>query len=50
MRYATVVECSQAVAATAKRTEKIARMAALLREAPPEDAPILVGLARSWAC
>ena len=43
MRFAEVVEASAAVAATAGRLEKIARLAALLSRTPPDVIPIVVG-------
>ena len=44
MQYATVVESAQQVAATSKRSEKTALLAALLRRAAPSEVPIVVGL------
>jgi len=43
MRFADVVDASAAVAATAGRLEKIARLAALLSRTPPDVVPIVVG-------
>jgi DNA ligase-1 len=43
MRFAEVVDASAAVAATAGRLEKIARLAALLSRTPPDVIPIVVG-------
>jgi ATP-dependent DNA ligase I len=43
MRFAEVVDASAAVAATAGRLEKIARLAALLSRTPPDIVPIVVG-------
>ncbi len=44
MRYSTIVECSIGVAGTPKRSEKIARLAALVRDVTPADVPTVVGL------
>lgn len=44
MLYHEVVETSQGVAATSKRSEKTARLAALLRAAAPSEVTTLVGL------
>lgn len=41
--YAAVVEASQQVAATSKRSEKVALLAGLLRAATPQEAPVVVG-------
>jgi DNA ligase 1 len=43
MRFAEVVDASAAVAGTAGRLEKIARLAALLSRTPPDVIPIVVG-------
>ena len=43
MRYATVVAVSRGVAATPKRTEKVALLSALLRDAAPPEVRPLVG-------
>ncbi len=44
MRYTTLVEVSQRVAATSKRTEKVAALAAVLADAPRDHVPAVVGL------
>lgn len=44
MRYTTLVEVSQRVAATSKRSEKVAALAALLADAPREHTSAIVGL------
>ena len=44
MLYREIVDASSRVTATAKRSEKVAIFAELLRAAPPAAAPIVVGL------
>lgn len=44
MKYLAVVDVSQRVAATSKRSEKTELLAGLLRAAAPQEVPILVGL------
>ncbi len=44
MQYIGVVEAAQQVAGTAKRSEKTAVLAQLLRQTPPEEAAVVVGL------
>jgi DNA ligase-1 len=44
MLLAELVDAAQRVAATSKRTEKVAVLAELLRRVPPDEVPIVVGL------
>ncbi len=44
MRYVEVVTASARVAATAKRSEKVALLAPLLRQASPDEVPVVVGM------
>ena len=44
MLYVDVVETSGLVAATSKRSEKVALLAALLRRVAPESVPVTIGL------
>ena len=44
VQYASVVEAAQQVTNTAKRSEKTALLAQLLRQAAPEEAAVVVGL------
>ena len=44
MQYALIVDTSRRVAATSKRSEKVAALAAVLREVAPVDVPAAVGL------
>lgn len=44
MQYALIVETSQRVAATSKRSEKVAALADVLRTTPPAEAAVVVGL------
>jgi DNA ligase-1 len=48
MKLAELVQTSAAVASTAGRLEKIAKLAALLASLPPDDVPIAVGFLIGW--
>ena len=48
MRLEKLAEVSAAVAATSGRLEKIARLAALLKEVPPDELPIAIGFLTGW--
>ena len=44
MQYAVLVDASRRVAATPKRSEKVAALADVLRRTPPDEAAVVVGL------
>ena len=48
MRLEKLAEVSAGVAATSGRLEKIARLAALLRDVPPDEIPIAIGFLTGW--